>query len=98
DYGDLNAGWDVEAAAKPSSTAIRDAIRFVRAAEFSGMDVEPTPHVDGSILLEIDDGATGSLRFKGDGNVIYAIAHRGRGIALFNGISIPDELRSLFAA
>ncbi|MFG1246027.1 hypothetical protein [Xanthobacter flavus] len=98
EYKSLTEGWDGEHAAKPSLEAIYDAQRFVRALGAVATTLEPTPHVDGSILLEIDDGASGSLRFAGDGLVIYAIVGKGRGVAEFDGFTVPEAIRRAIGA
>lgn len=93
DFRKLNEGWDGENAAKPSFAAIRDAVRFIRAAGTYASRFEPTPHADGSIILEIADGVEGSLRFKGDHRIIYAARRIGVGSVPFDGSTIPETIR-----
>lgn len=88
----LHQGWDGEDAHAPSSTAVLDAIRFINAAGMRALALEPSLHVDGSVLLEIEDGAAGSLRFTGDGSIVYAIKGVGTGSAVFDGYTIPEEV------
>lgn len=94
-YRTLAAGWDGENAAKPSERAISEAARFARIAGGKSNDFEPTLHVDGSVILELSDGQ-GSLRFKGDGQVAYALSEIGYGVARFDGFTIPEALRPAF--
>ena len=95
DFRKLQEGWDGEDAAKPSSAAIRDAVRFIRAAGVFASRLEPTLHVDGSIILEIGDGVEGSFRFKGDHRIVYAAARIGFGSVRFDGSTIPDAIRPM---
>lgn len=92
----LQAGWDGEAAAASNSAAVDDAISFVLAAavDLTAL-MEPTLHVDGSVLLEIGDGSEGSLRFKGDHTIIHAIRGFTPGIAGFDGITVPKEISAV---
>ncbi len=94
----LGEGWDGESAAKPSGPAVLDAIRFIRAIGQQGAILEPTLHVDGSVILEIGEEGEGSLRFKGDGTVLYATGVAGIGIADFDGYTVPQEIRPVFYA
>lgn len=79
-YGDLSNGWDGEKAAKPKAEAIADAIRFVRGVSSLGLDIVPTLHVDGSVILEL-----GSIRFGGHGP-------EGRNAALEEAAKLADEV------
>lgn len=94
DFLDLDEGWDGEHAAKPSASAVLDATRFVQAAGEWTDRLEATLHVDGSVILEIGDGSEGSLRFKGDGTIIHTARGRKPGAAVFDGYSVPVEVRS----
>jgi hypothetical protein len=95
---DLPQGWDGEEAAAPSRDAIDEAIAFVRSAGQLANRLEPTLHADGSVLLEIGDGTRGSLRFKGDHRIIYAIRDRTPGAVPFDGKTIPNVISSALAA
>ena len=90
-YRELSAGWDGEAATPPTTAAIDDAMRFVRIAGFADGDVEPTLHVDGSVILEVADDL-GSLRFKGDKQIIYTLSGAGHGVAPFDGFTVPEAI------
>jgi hypothetical protein len=95
---ELPVGWDGEGAAPPISDAINDAISFVRSIGDIASRLEPAPDVDGSILLEIDDGGTGSLRFRGDHTIIYAIRGVAPGIVGFDGRIVPGKISEAFDA
>jgi hypothetical protein len=92
-FRELRAGWDGEEAAEPSVTAINEAARFARIAGIGDDEFEPTLHVDGSVILESANDV-GSLRFKGDGQIIYALSETGYGVAPFDGFTVPEALRS----
>lgn len=96
EFRKLGPGWDGEQAAEPSWQAIRDAARFAHAAGEWCELIDPTLHVDGSVILEIGD--LGSLRFNGDGQVIYALDGIGRGKVHLDGFSVPKEIRSALTA
>lgn len=91
EFQNLDSGWDGESAARPNMTATLEASNFVRAAWLAASIFEPTIHADGSIILEVADNG-GSLRFKGDGKIIYFVENLGRGVATFNGRDVPAEL------
>ncbi len=74
EFGDLEAGWDGEQALKPSAASIDDAAKFLTMAPSLWGRVSPYPHVDGTILLELDGGASGAIEFCGDGHFIVAVA------------------------
>jgi hypothetical protein len=95
---ELHAGWDGEGAAAPLPEAIRDAMSFVRAAGDLARPFEPTPDVDGSILLEMGDGSEGSLRFRGDHTIVYAIRGVAPGMVRFDGGIIPDVISAALGA
>jgi hypothetical protein len=95
---ELPEDWDGEEAAAPIPDAIDDAISFVRAARDLANRLEPTPDVDGSILLEFDVGGAGSLRFKGDHSIIHAIRGVAPGTVGFDGITVPNEISEALAA
>ncbi|KQO87353.1 hypothetical protein ASF33_02485 [Methylobacterium sp. Leaf92] len=90
DFLDLNADWDGDGAAAPNVGAVVDAVRFINAAGGMAAQLEPTLHVDGSVILEFEDGSAGSLRFRGDGTVIYAIDGVSPGVAAFDGYTVPE--------
>jgi hypothetical protein len=90
-FRELQPGWDGEEAAKPSAAAINEAARFARIAGITENDLEPTLHVDGSVILEIAEDI-GSLRFKGDGQIIYALSETGYGVVPFDGFTIPEVI------
>jgi hypothetical protein len=94
----LSEGWDGEAAAAPIPGAINDALSFVRAAEDLSARLEPTVHVDGSVILEVGDGSEGSLRFRGDHTITYAIRGFAPGVARFDGKTVPKEILATLAA
>jgi hypothetical protein len=96
EFRSLDQGWDGERAVRPRAEAIRDASRFVRVAGESAGILEPTLHTDGSVILDIGDDA-GSIRFKGDDQVIYALRSGARGIVRFDGFTIPDEIKPALA-
>lgn len=98
EFLDLGAGWDGENAQEPALDAVLDAIRFVHAAGDLATRLEPTLHVDGSVILELDDGSAGSLRFKGDDAVIYTLDGAGVGVALFDGYTIPEKIAAALIA
>lgn len=87
----LQEGWDGEDAARPSDHAVTDAMRFVRSVGATGVALEPTLHVDGSVILEAGEDGESSLRFEGDGVVIY-VTPQGIGSAPFDGYAIPTIL------
>jgi hypothetical protein len=95
---ELGAGWDGEDAAPPHKAAIQDAIHFLYAAGSLATNLSPTLHVDGSVLLELDDGSAGSLRFRGNGTIGYAVRGIGFGSVPFDGATIPPELRHALEA
>jgi hypothetical protein len=97
DFRDLTPGWDGEEGAAPSPGAIEDAVSFVRAAGDLANRLEPTIHADGSIILETRNGR-GSLRFKGDRQIIYALPGGAPGTAGFNGTDIPLKIKSALGA
>ncbi|BBF92073.1 hypothetical protein [Blastochloris tepida] len=88
---DLDEGWDGEEAAKPTDDAIREASYFARLLGGAASDAEVTLHVDGSVILDFGDA--GSVRFKGDGQAIYAFEGFGHGIVPFDGFIVPREIR-----
>jgi hypothetical protein len=88
----LPEGWDGEGAAAPISDAIDDAASFVRSIGDLASRLEPTPDIDGSILLEIDDGGAGSFRFRGDRTIIHAIRGVAPGRVGFDGRTVPEEI------
>jgi hypothetical protein len=71
---DLDEGWDGENALKPNAASAADAVKFLHAAGSTSAQLEPTLHADGCVMLELDGGADGVLKFQGDGTVSYAIA------------------------
>jgi hypothetical protein len=88
---ELPDDWDGEGAAAPNPGAIDQTISFVRSIGDVASRLEPTPDVDGSILLEINDGDLGSFRFRGDNTVVYAIRGDLPGIAKL-GETIPKKI------
>lgn len=92
DFLDLNPDWDGDGAAAPCAGAVVDAVRFIHAAGSLAEQLEPTLHVDGSVILELEDGGAGSLRFRGDGTVIYALEGVAPGVATFDGYTVPDVI------
>jgi hypothetical protein len=89
----LPEGWDGEGAETPIPAAIDEAISFVRSAEDRLVSrLEPTPDVDGSILLEIGDGSEGALRFRGDHTIVHAIRGAAPGIVKFDGKVVPEVI------
>jgi hypothetical protein len=94
----LSEGWDGEAAAAPIPDAINDALSFVRVAGDLTTRLEPTLHVDGSVILEVGDGSEGSLRFRGDHTITYAIRGFTPGVARFDGKTVPEEISATLAA
>lgn len=97
EFRSLNHGWDGERAVRPGAEAIRDAVRFVRVAGELAAILEPTLHADGSVILDIGDDA-GSIRFKGDDQVIYAFRNGARGVLPFDGFTIPDAIKPALVA
>lgn len=95
EFRGLNAGWDGEGADKPNQRAIRDAMRFVLLAGTLGAHLEPSLHVDGSVLLELAEG--GALQFAGDSRITYAFLGKGRGVADFDGAAIPEAVLQALA-
>ena len=94
-FGGLKEGWDGEMAAQPSSLAIASAVSFANAIFDFGVELDPSPHVDGSVILDISD--EGTLRFKGDGTIIYATAKNGYGYVVFDGRSVPAVIAEILA-
>jgi hypothetical protein len=94
EFRTLPAGWDGEHAARPSRRAIEDAMRFIYMAGSLSKGLEPTVHVDGSVILESGDGEDGSLRFRGDGTIICALASMTPQIIKLGGAALP--LRSVY--
>jgi hypothetical protein len=88
----LPHGWDGEEAAAPIPNAIDEAVSFVRALGDFANRFEPAPDIDGSILLEIDDVGAGSLRFRGDYTIVYAIRGAAPGIVGFDRRTIPRKI------
>ena len=70
---DLREGWDGENAAPARPRAITDALHLVAGLGNEAKALEPTLHVNGSVLLEIDGGSGGGLLFSGDGTAAYYI-------------------------
>jgi hypothetical protein len=96
-FRDLDDGWDGENAARPNPVAIREAAKFIRAAGDFASRFEPTLHVNGSVLLEVGDGAGGSLRFNGDGKIVFALAGFERGVLAFDQSTMPEKIRAAVA-
>jgi len=94
-FRDLREGWDGESAAAPAAKAVRDALRFLRVAGPLAGRLEPTLHVDGSVILEANNGLSGALRFVGDGRLVFA-APGGHGELWFDGKSVPPEVKLAF--
>jgi hypothetical protein len=69
---DLGDGWDGENAAKPNVNAIKQAVRFVRAAGELASQLEPGLHVDGSVLLEIGNGIEACICFTPADKIVYS--------------------------
>ncbi len=91
----LPHGWDGEDAAPPRREALKDAIRFLYSAGSSSLVLEPTLHVDGSVILEVGDGSQGSFRFKGDGQVICSANGMPPSILPFEGRTLPSQVRAV---
>ena len=91
EFRKLDAGWDGETAERPPSTALRDAIQFARAARSLAGRFDASLHVDGSVVFGIEDGAEGSLRFKGDGQVIYSFRDA-QGVEPVSRFEIPSKI------
>jgi len=90
---ELPKGWDGEGAEAPIPDAVAEAVMFVRSVgDYLASRLEPTPDVDGSMLLEIGDGSRGSLRFRGDHTIICAIRGVAPGIVVFDGEAIPEGI------
>lgn len=94
EFRSLEHGWDGENAEAPNRTAIREAVRFIRTAGPLAGRLEPTLHTDGSVLLEIEDGLEGVLRFSGDGQITYALRGSRPGTVGFDGSNIPPALKT----
>jgi len=91
-FSKLRQGWDGEEAAEPLPASISQALSFIRVAGPLASALEATLHVDGSVLLELGDGADGSLKFNGDGTIAFAIEGHGRDSIAFDGSTLPPEL------
>jgi len=89
----LRSGWDGEDADKPSAAAIASAMGFVILAGALAAELDSSPHVDGSIILESEAGL--SLRFFEGGKIAYASLGHGCGEANFDGARIPSEIARL---
>lgn len=92
-FASLEAGWDGEQAAQASVTSVDSAIKFIRAAGAISAQLEPTVHSDGSVLLEIDGGARGSIRFNEDKTLSYAFAGIRPATVQFDGKTLPQAIR-----
>lgn len=93
-FRSLPDGWDGERARAPRRKAVNDAVRFLLAAGEDGSGLEPTLHADGSVILEIGDGAQGSFTFRGDRRVICAVEGSVPQTVAFEGRRLPPEVRS----
>jgi hypothetical protein len=93
-FRSLKSGWDGEEAEQPSIEAINEASRFARVVG-SIDEFIPTLHVDGSVIFEMAD-EIGSLRFKGDRKIIFALSGIGYGVAPFDGFTVPEALKLQF--
>jgi hypothetical protein len=93
DFRDLCEGWDGEDAAKPNAKAIEQATRFVGAAGELANRLEPSLHVDGSVILEIGNGIEGSIRFMGDDRIIYSAIGIAPSVSRFDGRSVPEVIK-----
>lgn len=96
-FRNLGDGWDGERAVRPALNAIRDAVHFLYTAGSRAARLEPTLHVDGSVILEIEDGSEGSFRFKGDGRVICAVEGMSPRVLAFDGVTLPDDVETVLA-
>jgi hypothetical protein len=92
---ELQSGWDGESAEKPSAEAIESAMRFIILGGTSAADLDSSPHVDGSIILESEAGL--SLRFLQGGKIAYARLAHGCGEATFDGVRIPKQVLEFLA-
>ena len=93
-YFDFEAGWDGEDADKPMSAAIDEAIQFLQASGDMARSLEPALHVDGSVLLELMNGAKGALSFKGNGTIWVAVVSKPSFAAKFDGSVISETIRA----
>ena len=92
-YSDLEAGWDGEDADKPMAAAIDEAIQFLQASGDMARFLEPALHVDGSVLLELMNGAKGALSFKGNGTIWVAVVSKPSFAANFDGSVISETIK-----
>ncbi len=95
-YRELRDGWDGERAAAPLAASVNEAALFARRSSGLRETIEPSLHVDGSVILEWGDGIAGSLRFRGDRTIVYATARDGHGVEPFDGKVIPPRIVGLF--
>lgn len=91
----LPQNWDGEGASRPNQEAVREAIAFIVLAGSLASRLDPTLHVDGSVLLEVPEG--GALQFTGTGEVSYAILGKGRGHSSFNKSKLPEALKQILS-
>jgi len=86
-YMNLERGWDGEDASKPDARSVSGAASFVHLLGPGALALEPSLHVDGTVILESDDGI--SLRFLDEGTISAVIPRHG-GIKIdFDGLNIP---------
>lgn len=93
-YRFLREGWDGEGALAPGDSALCDAARFVYAAgRTPGLvsRLETSLNADGTVALDVDDGA-GTLVFKGNDTIVHALAGHAPAVVEFYDDAIPSEL------
>jgi len=88
-YGKLCAGWDGEDAAEAKSESIQRAIDFVRLCGAGGVNFEPSLHVDGTVILETEDGLY--IQFL-ENNRLAVVGHLGSAVIEFDGSLMPSQL------
>jgi hypothetical protein len=90
-YLDLRQGWDGENAAAPNTDSIIDACVFAQRLGMNAEFITATLDADGSVIFEIDDDG-GSIMFRGNRRIVYALSGGRRGQVDFDGTTIPPEI------
>jgi hypothetical protein len=95
---DLGEGWDGEGAAPPTKAAINDAANFLRSLQSFASSLEPALHADGSVLLELNGGLDGAIRFRGDGTAVRTLTGVRAAVTPIDDPLSIDEVKELLAA
>lgn len=97
EYLNLGSGWDGERASEPNPESVFQAMIFLLLLrDEADLELEPSLHVDGSVILEANDG---SFWFIGDGNIAYYFGNGlGRGVVHFDSRKLPDDICNMLTA